>query len=186
MLDAHWYANDINTCIVLFFFPSLFLYELIQHEWQSFQRSQLCQLHTIVGIVLRLHSHFLSSPLETPEHNSQELLHLRLYGSTESSLPWLSVPATIFNELESHGCESKCKAPIHTLNPQADPYPRSIPKRRWSRPIHTSGSLRADPYPNFDATPHCQTGMELRWISQRNMNNNFQNPQRKSPASGWT
>ena len=23
------------------------------------------------------------------------------------------------------GCKSKCKAPIHTLNPQADPYPRS-------------------------------------------------------------
>ena len=36
--------------------------------------------------------------------------------------------------------------PIHT--------PRSIPKRRWSRPIHTSGSPRADPYPNFDATPN--------------------------------
>ena len=53
-----------------------------------------------------------------------------------------------------YGCESKCKAPIHTLNPQADPYPRSIPKRRWSRPIHTSGSPRADPYPNFDATPY--------------------------------
>ena len=48
--------------------------------------------------------------------------------------------------------KSKCKAPIHTLNPQADPYPRSIPKRRWSRPFHTSGSPRADPYPNFDAT----------------------------------
>ena len=45
----------------------------------------------------------------------------------------------------AHGCESKCKAPIHTLNPQADPYPRSIPKGRWSRPIHTSGSLRAKP-----------------------------------------
>ena len=53
-----------------------------------------------------------------------------------------------------YGCESKCKAPIHTLNPQADPYPRSIPKRRWSRPIHTSGSPGADPYPNFDATPY--------------------------------
>ena len=53
-----------------------------------------------------------------------------------------------------YGCESKCKAPIHTLNPQADPYPRSIPKRRWSRPFHTSGSPRADPYPNFDATPY--------------------------------
>ena len=50
--------------------------------------------------------------------------------------------------------ESKCKAPIHTLNPQADPYRRSIPKRRWSRPIHTSGSPRADPYPNFEATPY--------------------------------
>ena len=32
--------------------------------------------------------------------------------------------------------------------------PRSIPKRRWSRPFHTSGSPRADPYPNFDATPY--------------------------------
>ena len=53
-----------------------------------------------------------------------------------------------------YGCESKCKAPIHTLNPQTDPYPRSIPKRRWSRPIHTSGSPRADPYPNFDANPY--------------------------------
>ena len=53
-----------------------------------------------------------------------------------------------------YGCKSKYKAPIHTLNPQADPYPRSIPKRRWSRPIHTSGSPRADPYPNFDATPY--------------------------------
>ena len=52
------------------------------------------------------------------------------------------------------GCESECKAPIHTLNPQTDPYPRSIPKRRWSRPIHTSGSPRADPYPNFDANPY--------------------------------
>ena len=41
-----------------------------------------------------------------------------------------------------YGCESKCKALIHTLNPQADPYPRSIRKRRWSRPIHTSGSPR--------------------------------------------
>ena len=39
-------------------------------------------------------------------------------------------------------------------NPQADPYPRSIPKPKWSRPIHTSGSPRADPYPNFDATPY--------------------------------
>ena len=30
--------------------------------------------------------------------------------------------------------------------------PRSIP---WThRPIHTSGSPRADPYPNFDATPN--------------------------------
>ena len=29
-----------------------------------------------------------------------------------------------------YGCESKYKAPIHTLNPQDDPYPRSIPKRR--------------------------------------------------------
>ena len=53
-----------------------------------------------------------------------------------------------------YGYESKWKAPIHTLNPQADPYPRSIPKRRWSRPIHTSGSPRADPYPNFEATPY--------------------------------
>ena len=53
-----------------------------------------------------------------------------------------------------YGCESKYKAPIHTLNPQADPYPRSIPKRRWSRPFHTSGSPRADPYLNFDATPY--------------------------------
>ena len=62
---------------------------------------------------------------------------------------------SIFNlNIYIYGCESKWKAPIHTLNPQADPYPRSIPKRRWSRPIHTSGSPRADPYPNFDATPY--------------------------------
>ena len=56
--------------------------------------------------------------------------------------------------MSRYGCESKYKAPIHTLNPQDDPYPRSIPKRRWSRPFHTSGSPRADPYPNFDATPY--------------------------------
>ena len=37
---------------------------------------------------------------------------------------------------------------------RADPYPPSIPKRRWSRAIHTSGSLGADPYPNFGATPY--------------------------------
>jgi len=55
---------------------------------------------------------------------------------------------------KTNGCESKCKAPIYTLNPQADPYPRSIPKRRWSRPIHTSRSPRADPYPNFDTIPN--------------------------------
>ena len=50
-------------------------------------------------------------------------------------------------------------------NAQADPYPeptglsipRSIPKPRWSRPIHTSGSPRADPYPNFDATSYIIT-----------------------------
>ena len=32
--------------------------------------------------------------------------------------------------------------------------PRCIPKRRWSRPIHMSGSPRVDSYsyPNFDAT----------------------------------
>ena len=36
--------------------------------------------------------------------------------------------------------------PIHT--------PGSIPKRRWSRPIHTSRSPRADPYPNFDTIPN--------------------------------
>ena len=60
----------------------------------------------------------------------------------------------MYTHIYIYGCESKCKAPIHTLNPQADPYPRSIPKRRWSRPIHTSGSPRADPYPNFDATPY--------------------------------
>ena len=53
-----------------------------------------------------------------------------------------------------YGYKSKSKAPIHTLNPQANPYPRSISTRRWSRPIHTSGSLRANPYPNFDATPY--------------------------------
>ena len=70
---------------------------------------------------------------------------------------------------ESVCCESKCKAPIHTLNPHAGPYPRSIPKRRWSRPFHTSGSPRADPYPNFDATPgHCGwelLGVWLQWYA---------------------
>ena len=35
--------------------------------------------------------------------------------------------------------------PIHT----PDPYQNA---GRWSRPFHTSGSPRADPYPNFDAT----------------------------------
>ena len=67
-----------------------------------------------------------------------------------------------------YGCESKCKAPIHTLNPQADLYPRSIPKRRWSRPIHTSGSPRADPYPNFDATPYCvyNGNPRIQWMIQ--------------------
>ena len=44
--------------------------------------------------------------------------------------------------------------PWTSLSPQADPYPPSIPKRKWSRPIHKSGSPRADPYPNFDATSY--------------------------------
>ena len=59
----------------------------------------------------------------------------------------------IYVYIYTYGCESKCKAPIHTLNPQADQYPRSIPNHRWSRPIHTSGSPGAYPYPNSDATP---------------------------------
>ena len=64
-----------------------------------------------------------------------------------------SAPGHVFS-WKNMCCESKCKSPIHTLNPQADPYPRSRPKCRWSRPIQTSGSPRADPYPNFDAQPY--------------------------------
>ena len=65
----------------------------------------------------------------------------------------LSINIYIYVYIYTYGCESKCKAPIHTLNPQADQYPRSIPNHRWSRPIHTSGSPGAYPYPNSDATP---------------------------------
>ena len=32
--------------------------------------------------------------------------------------------------MSTYAYESKYKAPIHTLNPQADPYPSSIPKSR--------------------------------------------------------
>ena len=74
----------------------------------------------------------------------------------------------VYWESKSYGCESKCKAPIHTLNPHTDPYPRSIPKCRWSRPIHTSGSPRADPYPNFDANPYVGGG--IWWIWWLNFN----------------
>ena len=36
------------------------------------------------------------------------------------------IPDIIYQYIYIHGCETKCKeckAPIHTLNPQADPYP---------------------------------------------------------------
>jgi hypothetical protein len=91
-----WYAHEIHTCISLSLSLSLrvcvFSLNSFNMNCQPIQRSQLSQLRTILKIVL-LHSHFLSSPLGPPEHNSkQELLYLRLYGSTASSLPWLAVP----------------------------------------------------------------------------------------------
>jgi hypothetical protein len=53
--------------------------------------------------------------------------------------------------------------------------PRCIPKRRWSRPIHMSGSPRVDSYsyPNFDATMRNSIKLYIYiytyilWISQR-------------------
>ena len=67
---------------------------------------------------------------------------------------WTYIYALNVFRFSLHGYESKCKSPIHTLNPQADPYSRSRPKHRWSRPIQMFGSPRADPYPNFDAQAH--------------------------------
>ena len=104
--------------------------------WKKWHGMQLvCSLRHASVIVCKLLTRFLQDG------------HFSLNTSC-NSFPLLQLIAF------QYGCESKCKAPIHTLNPQADPYPRSIPKRRWSRPIHTSGSPRADPCPNFDATPY--------------------------------
>ena len=47
-----------------------------------------------------------------------------LIGTTYGMENWTKIPFAL------HGCESKCKSPIHTLNPQANPYPRSRPKCR--------------------------------------------------------
>ena len=60
-----------------------------------------------------------------------------------------------------YGCESKCKAPIHTLNPQADPYPRSISTRRWSRPIHIRLDHRGPIHTRILTQPHIYIYMPL-------------------------
>ena len=96
-----------------------------------------------------------SKPVLSIHLSIYQSINLSMYPSICLSYPTLSYPIlsyilsypilSISTYLSIYGYESKCKAPIHTLNPQADPYPRSIPKPKWSRPIHTSGSPRADP-----------------------------------------
>ena len=134
-----------------------------QAAWACTLSAALCSLWVVSG-----KSCLIPRDLFLGRVGTVKVSHER-WGETETSIFQKKMELDIL-----YGYESKCKAPIHTLNPQADPYPRSIPKRRWSRPFHTSGSPRADPYPNFDATPNTYVWFMCGIRRKQSINDSFQ------------
>ena len=130
---------SVSICIYLYLSLSISIY-LSPSLYLSFYLSLSISLYLSLSLFISL---YLSISLS---------LYLSISLSIYLSM-YLSIYLSMYLSIYLSGCESKRKFPSHTLNPQADPYPWSILERRWSRPIHTSGSPRADTYLNFDATP---------------------------------
>ena len=97
-----------------------------QAAWACTLSAALCSLWVVSG-----KSCLIPRDLFLGRVGTVKVSHER-WGETETSIFQKKMELDIL-----YGYESKCKAPIHTLNPQADPYPRSIPKTQV---------IQTDPY----------------------------------------